>query len=230
MKKAILLFLTITLILLPIKMSAIVKPEKVTKGWEPNNLIEFKLMETQIRLSARSNVIVTEIKQEIQEESHIKSTIPLSEDVQEYAWDLSNEFKIPYEIIWSVVNEETGGKFNPKLTHTNNNGTIDYGLMQLNNGGTMQWLSKESGIKDFTWSNPKHNLRAGVWYLNYLRDMWIESGYGESENLLYLTILSYNMGFQGALRYEKKQSIFNWKYVSSIHKYEMKLKEQGKGA
>jgi soluble lytic murein transglycosylase-like protein len=161
------------------------------------------------------------------QETYPKLDIPVSDDLQEYAWELSKEFGIPVETIWSFVKQETGGTYDPNQTYRNKNGTTDYGLMQLNNGGTMQWIVKESGIENFDWRNPKHNLRAGVWYLKYLKDAWISDGY--DENVMELVALSYNRGYGNAKSYIKNHDVFDWKYVANIHTYEAQFKARGKG-
>lgn len=153
-------------------------------------------------------------KKEPVKPSHKLYNVPLSDDLQEYIWGLSDEFGIPYELILAVIKQESS--FKPNLTHSNANGSIDYGLMQLNNGGTMQNLIKASGIANFKWDNPYHNARAGVIGLANMKTAWVELGYGNSSDLYNRMLLSYNRGLGGAQSWLKSHSATEWDYVRII--------------
>ena len=73
-------------------------------------------------------------------------------------------------LVWAVVKQESGGR--PDVTNLNTNGTRDHGLMQLNDGGTAQWLWKNV-FPDEPFSIealycPENNMKLGMWLLAYL--------------------------------------------------------------
>lgn len=76
---------------------------------------------------------------------------------------------LPLDEIISIIAQETGGTFNVQLVHHNTNGTTDYGLMQLNDGGTLQWLAKVTNTPQEPF-NPYYNTTMGIWYLAHLYD------------------------------------------------------------
>jgi soluble lytic murein transglycosylase-like protein len=223
MKKATLLSLSLMLMLLPTNSVAMVKP-KESKTVEASTFNVDNIVYLQTAQLKFTRLQEQPKQPEPKKETYPKLNIPVSDDLQQYAWELSKEFGIPSETIWSFVRQETNGTYNPNLKHRNRNGTTDYGLMQLNNGGTMQWLAKMIGIDDFDWSNPKHNLRAGVWYLKYLKDTWTADGYGKDNNLMELVALAYNMGYGNAKSYIKSHDVFEWEYVNKIYIYEKEFK------
>ena len=72
---------------------------------------------------------------------------------------IASEFGVPEYFALSIAIEESN--LNPYAINTNRNGTIDYGLFQLNS----VWYNDEQ------WYEPERNIRAGIEYLKYLMDM-----------------------------------------------------------
>ena len=60
------------------------------------------------------------------------ATITINPDLQQYIYDISNEFNVPYELTLSICYIES--KFIPEINNegTNYDGSIDYGIMGLN--------------------------------------------------------------------------------------------------
>jgi soluble lytic murein transglycosylase-like protein len=140
-----------------------------------------------------------EVEQKKQEE--VKSTyydIPLSEDIQDYIFQISNQYDIPSNLIIALVDIETGGTFDNTLRSKNDNGSSDWGLCQLNSY-YHDYFGDLIGEKDFDAGNAYHNLHAGVAYLSVLRDSYK----GEYTNYELMTryLNSYNMGVAGYKRY-----------------------------
>ena len=76
--------------------------------------------------------------------------------------------------VWAVVEQESGGR--PDVTNLNTNGTRDHGLMQLNDGGTAQWLWKNV-FPEKTFSIealycPENNIKLGMWLLAHLNSKY----------------------------------------------------------
>lgn len=126
--------------------------------------------------------------------------IPLDRDLQIHIHKLSEKYNIPETLVYSIISIESN--FNPNATSP----TQDYGLLQLNkSSGTLDWLANEIGLgKDFEWDNPYHSIEAGLWYLNYLKEYWINQGITNEEDLFYLITTSYNMGLSGARNYVRR--------------------------
>lgn len=74
---------------------------------------------------------------------------------------------VPAGVVLGIIEHESGGL--ATADHLNDNGTHDFGLMQLNNGGTMQDLGVQSKAQAF---DPTTNVRAGVRLLSELISEW----------------------------------------------------------
>lgn len=82
---------------------------------------------------------------------------------------LSDQYQMPVDHVLGVIKLES--KFDPNARGVNTNGTVDHGLMQLNDGGTLQWLGEK--VLDDRWADPYDpikNLQMGMWYLSYQLD------------------------------------------------------------
>jgi len=143
--------------------------------------------------------------------------IPLSDDLQQYIWNLGEKYDLSYELILAVIKTESD--FDTQAISYDNS---SYGLMQLNHINTIDWLAKEVGIDDFDPFNPYHNLEAGIWYLAWLRDYWQRQDLSEEDRFA-LVLLSYNRGIEGAKRYVKETGKMTHKYVEKIQEYKTRL-------
>lgn len=64
---------------------------------------------------------------------------------------------VPVNLALGIADHETGGTYNPSLTHLNANGTTDWGVMQLNDS-TLQTF----GISSSSALDPQTNIDTGV--------------------------------------------------------------------
>lgn len=169
-----------------------------------------------------SLVKFAEIKLEvpIKAKTYLSAKVPLPEELQTYIWQLCKKEGLSYRVVLSLIGLES--EFNSNKVHVNKDGSKDYGIMQLNDGGTMQWLANSAGIENFKWEDPKQNIHAGIWYLNYLKDLWDDKTHTEEE-LTYLVLLSYNMGPGRAKTYVKKHQPTDWKYIQVVYQRKHKL-------
>lgn len=142
--------------------------------------------------------------------------IPLSKDVQQYIWELSEENDLSYELILAIAKVESN--YDSEVISSTN----DAGLMQLNRNSTMTWLSDQIELEEeFNWKNPKHNVTAAVWYLTYLRNEFRDMGFSE-EDVFNLTIISYNRGKAGGLKYVRNHG-YNNSYLETVSNAKYKL-------
>ena len=96
------------------------------------------------------------------------------------------EYGIPgYEkLIISKLYCESG--FNPNVKHRNKNGTVDYGIAQINSSNH-SWLRKTLGITDFM--DPYQSIRCGVYMMS---ENLKKNGFNES-----MALVAYNTGKNG---------------------------------
>lgn len=86
--------------------------------------------------------------------------IPLSADLQEYTWNLCQEYDVPFEVVLAVMEQESN--FNVHVRdNVNYNGTRDRGLMQINSVN-WSWLQAEG----LDVNDTKQNIEAGVLILS----------------------------------------------------------------
>lgn len=81
---------------------------------------------------------------------------------------LCDQYGISVDQALGVISNETGGTFDSSLVGRNSDGTRDHGLMQINDGGTLQWLGElVLGTRHPDPYNAISNLSMGMWYLHY---------------------------------------------------------------
>lgn len=113
-------------------------------------------------------------------------TARLSNELQDWVYQMCAEYGIPgYEkLIISKLYCESG--FNPNATHRNKNGTIDYGIAQINSSNH-KWLRNTLGVNDFM--DPYQSIRCGVYMMS---KCLAENGHNES-----MALAAYNTGRNG---------------------------------
>jgi soluble lytic murein transglycosylase-like protein len=123
--------------------------------------------------------------------------IPLSEDLQLYTIKLSEEFNVPYDLLFAIMFVES--TFRPHVI----SGTNDYGLMQINrvNHG---WLREQHGISNFLCA--QQNILSGTIMISALIEQ-----YGD----LHRALMAYNMGSAGARR-RWNQGIYTSSYSERV--------------
>lgn len=121
--------------------------------------------------------------------------IYLSEDLQNWVYQMCAEYGISgYEkLIISKLYCESG--FNANTKHLNKNGTVDYGIAQINSSNH-SWLRNILGITDFM--DPYQSIRCGVYMMS---ENLKRNGYNES-----MALVAYNTGKNGiqSTTYSKK--------------------------
>jgi len=141
--------------------------------------------------------------------------IPLPIEDQILIYEESEKYGLSPELIISIIKVES--TFNTNATSKSKS---SLGLMQLDKG-TYPWIAKELNINNFNPYNSTHNIKAGIWYVNYLRDYWYLKGYSDEE-CFNLILLSYNCGIDGCKKYISKHG-FNSSYTNKVTTYKDNL-------
>lgn len=108
------------------------------------------------------------------------------------------------------VMERENSQFDPTLTHLNRNGSIDYGLMQINNR-TAPWLADRMNIRDYREEmlfDPEFNIRMGVEELKYLSQKYP----GDYHRIF----TSYNRGEGGANKWMREHNTYETDYSREV--------------
>lgn len=121
---------------------------------------------------------------------HLQYDIPLSDDLKSFIYNECERYDISYELALAIIKTES--KFNHKAVSITN----DFGLFQLNKN-TYPWIIRELDIKNKDIMNPKTNIMCGIYYLNYLKNHYVNLGYSDEDVFKFL-IVSYNRGIGGA--------------------------------
>lgn len=141
------------------------------------------------------------------------SSVPLSADILKFIWEKTNEKGVDYLSFLALIKTESN--FNPELIYYNDNGTIDYGLVQINSANIKR-LSKKIGIKKVDVFNPYHNIMLGLEELMESREYWKREYAGD--NLDLVMYMSYNMGNYGSRKFIKKHGLIDSQYIRKLKK------------
>ncbi len=125
-------------------------------------------------------------------------------ELKQYAWQMAKYYNISYEMVVAIVYNES--RFVPGLTHTNSNGTVDWGLMQVNDV-CLSLLNRKLGIQSMEeLLDPYVSIKAGCFILGYHR------GYVSNEED---ALLRYQVG-AGNYAYYKANGIVPKTYTITI--------------
>lgn len=88
-----------------------------------------------------------------------------NDDLKSYTQTICAEYDVDYSLVLGVIYNES--RFQSGLTHANSNGTVDYGLMQVNEVN-FDYLNKTLGIRSMSeLLDDKTGIRCGVRLLAY---------------------------------------------------------------
>ena len=135
-------------------------------------------------------------------------------DLKEYTAQVCDEYKVDYGLALGVIYNES--RFKSGLTHLNTNGTIDYGLMQVNEVN-FKYLNKTLGITSMNQLlDDRIGIKCGVHLLAYHKDAT-----GNDSTAL----LRYQVGEGTYRKYTKRGKYTNdthgrvWQYRNIYHEY-----------
>lgn len=135
-------------------------------------------------------------------------------DLKEYTSQVCDEYDVDYSLALGVIYNES--RFKSGLTHMNSNGTIDYGLMQVNEVN-FKYLNKTLGITSMNQLlDDRVGIRCGVHLLAYHKNA---TGNDSA------ALLRYQVGEGTYRKYVKNGKHTNdthgrvWQYRDIYHEY-----------
>lgn len=135
-------------------------------------------------------------------------------DLKEYTSRVCDEYGVDYSLALGVIYNES--RFKSGLTHMNSNGTIDYGLMQVNEVN-FKYLNKALGITSMNQLlDDRVGIRCGVHLLAYHKNA---TGNDSA------ALLRYQVGEGTYRKYVKNGKHTNdthgrvWQYRNIYHEY-----------
>ena len=176
-----------------------------------------EMIETQsAEIKEDNNIILTDTLVRYSNESSgfkYNHDIPLSEDIQKYAYNKCQESGIDYYIFLSLMRKESS--FNPEAVSKTN----DYGLCQINKINH-NWMRKVFG-SDWDPLNPYDSIDASIFMLSeYTKDYNCDN-----YNVL---LMNYNMGHGNAVECFNS-GIYSSKYSRAIMDYAKEYGYSGDG-
>lgn len=133
--------------------------------------------------------------------------IDLPIDLQDYVREVCSKYNMDLELALAIMCVES--KFDIKAKSKNKSGKgYSVGLMQINTGNKayIEWYGELTRIEKFNPDNVYHNIEAGIAVYKDYEKLWQERGY-EGEELMKITLLSYNRGVTGARMYMERYGI-----------------------
>ncbi|EPF0317234.1 lytic transglycosylase domain-containing protein [Enterobacter chuandaensis] len=122
-----------------------------------------------------------------------------------------NRYGIEPELLQAIAIVESG--LNAKATNTNRNGTIDYGLMQINSTH-LGYLKKYEITASHLLNDPCHNVMTGAWIL---------AGNIRHFGYSWDAVGAYNAGYGNT----PVKKILRQKYIKKVAPHYQKLKKCG---
>ena len=163
-----------------------------------------------------NNIILTDTLVRYSNESSgfkYNPDIPLSEDIQKYAYNKCQESGIDYSIFLGLMRKES--TFNPSAK----SGTGDYGLCQINQCNH-NWMREVFG-SDWDPMNPYDSIDASIFMLSeYTKDYNCDN--------YHVLLMNYNMGHDNAVECFNS-GIYSSKYSRAIMDYAKEYGYSGDG-
>lgn len=163
-----------------------------------------------------NNIILTDTLVRYSNESSgfkYNHDIPLSEDIQKYAYNKCQESGIDYSIFLGLMRKESG--FNPEAVSKTN----DYGLCQINKGNH-NWMREVFG-SDWDPLNPYDSIDASIFMLSEYTKNYNCDNY-------HVLLMNYNMGHGNAIKCFNS-GIYSSKYSRAIMDYAKEYGYSGDG-
>lgn len=140
-------------------------------------------------------------------EKFVPLDVPISEDLQEFIFYLSEGYEIDFTFVMALIQQESS--FRADVISERK----DYGLMQVNEKNHAL-ITETLGVTDFL--EPYNNVRSGMFILRKLFEK-----YETPEKVL----MAYNLGETGAARLWEN-GIFEINYSKSVFQYQQKFNEE----
>lgn len=210
----VILFVIIIAILIPaIETTMILKTQCVTTTNQEKGVTETAFLSLETTDAIEETIDNTVVSS--QEESMIDSTVnnttessvvthkyfdvPLSKELQDYIFVKANEFSMPVELVFALIDVESN--FNANVISKTN----DYGLCQINIINH-EWLKNELGLDNML--DPYQNVTAGIYmFSKHLKNM---------NGDVNLAAMCYNCGSSGAKKLWN-QGIYSTSYSRKLN-------------
>lgn len=140
-------------------------------------------------------------------EEFVPLDVPISEDLQEFIFYLSEGYEIDFTFVMALIQQESS--FRADVVSESK----DYGLMQINEVNHAL-ITEALGVTDFL--EPYNNIRSGMFILRKLFEK-----YETPEKVL----MAYNLGESGAARLWE-QGIFEINYSKNVLQYQKQFHEE----
>ncbi|MCY9517234.1 transglycosylase SLT domain-containing protein [Paenibacillus apiarius] len=141
-------------------------------------------------------------------------SVTLSDEVLDMIWKETRAEGINYYTFLALIKAESN--FDAKTVYHNDNGTTDYGLVQMNSRNVGR-LAKEIRVSNLDVFNPDHNIRLGIEELIECREYWEDTYQGEK--LEKAMLLAYNRGRAGSERWIDNKGTIDSSYTKKVMKY-----------
>ncbi|MDK8179394.1 transglycosylase SLT domain-containing protein [Paenibacillus sp. UMB4589-SE434] len=148
-------------------------------------------------------------------------SIKLPEDVLDMIWDETNKEGINYYTFLGLIKAESN--FDGHTVYHNDNGTSDYGLVQMNSRNVSR-LAKEIEVAKIDVFNPQHNVLLGIEELIECRAYW--EGEYEGKQLEKAMLLAYNRGRAGSKKWIDNKGIMDSSYTKKVLKYKQQFEHE----
>jgi hypothetical protein len=186
-----------------------------------NGNIEIKTLEQFIK---EFSVIPEEIKEAYYEDFQLYD-IPLSQELQEYTFEICKKYKIDYVFVLSVMQTESEFKSYDKCKNQVGGG-YSVGLLQINDQ-YIDWYKELINVEDYDIYDDKQNIETGVAILRCYKNYWIKQEITDEDTLWCYVLNSYNMGIEGYKNYIKNTSEISRDYDKKTLKNKIKLEIDG---
>ena len=113
------------------------------------------------------------------------------ERLMQYIEQTAEQYNLSDSLVKAVIQTESSFRSDA----VNHNGTC-FGLMQINNSSTSDWIARQLNMMSYDLLDPYDNVLMGCFYLDYLRGLWLAEGYTD-EDAFALMLISYNRGVKG---------------------------------
>ncbi|WP_019420069.1 transglycosylase SLT domain-containing protein [Paenibacillus sp. OSY-SE] len=141
-------------------------------------------------------------------------SVTLSDKVLDIIWKETSAEGINYYTFLALIKAESN--FDAETVYHNDNGTTDYGLVQMNSRNIGR-LAKEIHVSNLDVFNPDHNIRLGIEELIECREYWEDTYQGEK--LEKAMLLAYNRGRAGSERWINNKGTIDSSYTKKVMKY-----------
>ena len=152
----------------------------------------------------------------------------LSEKLELTVEETCKEYEMDKNLVKGVLFLESRYNINCITHNYDKKGNIvstDQGIGQINDK-YKEFYGKLAGIEEPDSFNPIHNIKMTVAGLNYWRKTAENEGY-EGEELILVTLNSYNAGFNGYMEYIRKHNTMERAYSNRVLEFKAMIDEYG---